>query len=49
MTKEQSYTRFWEGSKRCLLYTSATYIVAPPAKERIKRMRVCFQYADDTY
>ena len=27
----------------------ATYIVAPPAKERIRRMRVCFQYADDTF
>ena len=27
----------------------ATYIVASPAKERIRRMRVCFQYADDTF
>ena len=27
----------------------ATYIVAPPAKERVRRMRVCFQYADDTF
>ena len=34
---------------RLLPRADATYIVAPPAKERIKRMRVCFQYADDTY
>ncbi len=27
----------------------ATYLVTPPAKERTKRMRVCFQYADETY
>lgn len=27
----------------------ATYLVAPLAKERRKRMRVCFQYADETY
>lgn len=33
---------------RLLPRADATYIVAPPAKERIKRMRVCFQYADDT-
>ena len=34
---------------RLLPRADATYIVAPPVKERIKRMRVCFQYADDTY
>ena len=27
----------------------ATYIVAPPARERVQRMRVCFQYADEKY
>lgn len=27
----------------------ATYIAQPPAAQRVKRMRVCFQYADDTY
>lgn len=27
----------------------ATYIVAPPAKERVKKMRVCFQYADEQF
>ncbi|MCI1647194.1 MAG: ATP-binding protein [Bacteroides sp.] len=27
----------------------AAYLVAPFAKERRKRIRVCFQYADDTY
>lgn len=34
---------------RLLPRADATYIVAPPAKERVKRMRVCFEYADDTY
>ena len=34
---------------RLLPRADATYIVAPPSKERVKRMRVCFQYADDTY
>jgi len=34
---------------RLLPRADATYIVSPPAKERIRRMRVCFQYADDTY
>ena len=34
---------------RLLPRADATYVVAPPAKERVKRMRVCFQYADDTY
>lgn len=34
---------------RLLPRADATYIVAPPAKERVRRMRVCFQYADDTY
>lgn len=27
----------------------ATYIVLPPARERVRRMRVSFQQADDTY
>lgn len=27
----------------------ATYVVTPPTVQRIKRMRVCFQYADETY
>ncbi|WP_455593191.1 DEAD/DEAH box helicase [Bacteroides sp.] len=27
----------------------ATYIVAPPAKERVEKMRVCFQYADEQF
>ncbi len=27
----------------------ATYLVAPPALKRVKRMRVSFQYADDTF
>ena len=27
----------------------ATYLVAPPARERVQRMRVCFQYADEQY
>lgn len=27
----------------------ATYLVAPPARERVQRMRVCFQYADKQY
>ena len=26
-----------------------TYLVAPPARERVQRMRVCFQYADEQY
>lgn len=34
---------------RLLPRADATYIVSSPAKERIRRMRVCFQYADDTY
>lgn len=34
---------------RLLPRADATYVVAPPAKERVKRMRVSFQYADDTY
>ncbi len=34
----------------CLLpRADATYLVAPPAKERRQRIRVCFQYADETY
>ena len=37
------------GLYRLLPRADATYIVAPPAKEPIKRLRVCFQYADDTY
>lgn len=27
----------------------ATYLAAPPARERVQRMRVCFQYADEQY
>ncbi|WP_373846462.1 AAA domain-containing protein [Bacteroides heparinolyticus] len=27
----------------------ATYLIAPPARQRVKRMRVCFQYSDETY
>lgn len=27
----------------------ATYLVAPPAHERVQRMRVCFQHADEQY
>ncbi|WP_294477848.1 DEAD/DEAH box helicase [uncultured Bacteroides sp.] len=27
----------------------ATYLVAPPTRERVQRMRVCFQYADEQY
>lgn len=34
---------------RLLPRADATYVVSPPAKERVKRMRVCFQYADETY
>ena len=34
---------------RLLPRADATYIVSPLAKERVRRMRVCFQYADDTY
>ena len=34
---------------RLLPRTDATYLVAPPARERVQRMRVCFQYADEQY
>lgn len=34
---------------RLLPKADATYIVAPPPRERIGRMRVCFQYADEQY
>lgn len=34
---------------RLLPRTDATYIVAPPAKKQVKRMRVCYQYADEQY
>lgn len=34
---------------RLLPRADATYIITPPARERVRRMRVCFQYADDTY
>ena len=34
---------------RLLPRADSTYIVSPLAKERVRRMRVCFQYADDTY
>ena len=34
---------------RLLPRADATYIAAPMAKERVRRMRVSFQYADDSY
>lgn len=34
---------------RLLPRADATYIVAPPARQHVKRMRVCFQYADKSY
>lgn len=34
---------------RLLPRADATYLVAPPARERVQRMRVCFQYADEQY
>ena len=34
---------------RLLPRSDATYLVAPPARERVQRMRVCFQYADEQY
>lgn len=34
---------------RLLPKTDATYLIAPPAKKKVRRMRVCFEYADDTY
>ncbi len=34
---------------RLLPRADATYIVAPPARERRTRIRVCFQYADEQY
>lgn len=34
---------------RLLPRADATYIVAPPCNERRRRMRVCFQYADEQY
>lgn len=34
---------------RLLPRADATYLVAPPARERRNRMRVCFQYADEQY
>lgn len=37
------------GLYRLLPHADATYVVSPPARERIRRMRVCFQYADDTF
>ncbi|WP_455585565.1 AAA domain-containing protein [Bacteroides sp.] len=27
----------------------ATYIIAPPARKRVERMRVCFQYSDEQF
>ena len=36
-------------SYRLLPRADATYLVAPPARERVRRMRVCFQYADEQY
>ena len=37
------------GLYRLLPHADATYVVSPLAKERIRRMRVCFQYADDAF
>ena len=34
---------------RLLPRADATYLVASPARERVQRMRVCFQYADEQY
>lgn len=34
---------------RLLPQADATYIATPPARKRMKRMRVCFQYADEKY
>ena len=34
---------------RLLPRADTTYLVAPPARERVRRMRVCFQYADEQY
>ena len=34
---------------RLLPRADATYLVVPPARERVRRMRVCFQYADEQY
>lgn len=34
---------------RLLPVADATYRVAPPARKRVRRMRVCFQYADDDF
>ena len=37
------------GLYRLLPRADATYVVAPPARERVRRMRVSFQYADEVY
>lgn len=37
------------GLYRLLPRADATYRVEPPAKQRVKRMRVCFQYSDEAY
>ncbi len=34
---------------RLLPRADATYRVAPPVREQVQRMRVCFQYADEQY
>lgn len=34
---------------RLLPRADATYLAAPPATRRVKRMRVCFQYADERF
>lgn len=46
--------RLWEEDIPHELYgllprADATYLVAPPARRQVKRMRVCFQYADEQY
>ena len=34
---------------RLLPCADATYIVSPPARQRVQRMRVCFQHSDEQY
>lgn len=34
---------------RLLPKADATYLIAPPAREKVERMRVCFQYSDEQF
>lgn len=34
---------------RLLPRADATYIISPPARRRVQKMRVCFQYSDERY